>query len=262
MFQTKQQWVAPKWKNALEKTGLLNIEAVAKREFEWFEAPNRRRGGWSGVTRMVLNPNAVPEQRQVLFLKIQQNHFYRAASTCFRKRLTFQREFEALQALTPAVKCLPNLVLYSQWEHNGTQGAIIVTEALEGLQPFDKWLRHARPRETQSTKSILKALQSIATAAREIHLAGWAHFGFYPKHAFIAENANEDYIVRLIDWEKARQPSSSAECSIEDVSRFLRHSTELNNDEKVAYLRYYFQTQTFTSSQKRIIHKMRGVPVI
>ena len=263
MFKIKQQWIAPEWEEALKQADLLNIEALTTREFDWFEEPNRRRGGWSGVTRIVLNPEAAPQDQQAVFLKIQQNHFYRAPSTFFLKRLSFAREFDALQALAPVVSCIPNLLQFAQWEHDGNRGSVIMTEALEGLQPFDQWLRKqenaAAPHQSEP---IRKALQSIASAAREVHNAGWAHFGFYPKHAFIRKDENGNYTTCLIDLEKARQPLRSSQCTIEDVSRFLRHSPELNNQEKVEYLRAYFQTDTFSNSQKRMIRKMRGGPSV
>lgn len=263
MFKIKKQWIAPEWESTLRDAGLLDIESVSKREFDWFEAPNRRRGGWSGVTRIVLNPDAVPEDQKAVFLKIQQNHFYRAPSTFFLKRLSFAREFDALQALAPVVSCMPNLLQFAQWEQDGNQGSLIITEALEGLQPFDTWLKEQKDSaDTNQSEPILKALQSVASAAREVHHAGWAHFGFYPKHAFIRQDENGDFSTCLIDLEKARQPLRSTQSTIEDVSRFLRHSTELNNEEKVAYLRAYFQTDTFSDAQKRMIGKMHGGPSV
>jgi hypothetical protein len=59
----------------------------------------------------VLNPEAAPEDQQAVFLKIQQNHFYRAASTCSTKKLTFEREFEVLQQLKQATDTIPELAL-------------------------------------------------------------------------------------------------------------------------------------------------------
>ena len=263
MFKIKKLWIASDWESTLRDAGLLDIESVSKREFDWFEAPNRRRGGWSGVTRLVLNPDAAPQDQQAVFLKIQQNHFYRAPSTFFLKRLSFAREFDALQALAPVVSCMPNLLQFTQWQHDGNQGSLIITEALEGLQPFDQWLREQKNAATpHKSEPIRKALQSIASAAREVHNAGWAHFGFYPKHAFIRKDENGNYSTCLIDLEKARQPLRSSQCTIEDVSRFLRHSPDLNNEGKVEYLRAYFQTDTFSDAQKRMIRKMRGGPSI
>jgi hypothetical protein len=66
MFKLKQYWVSPELKPILKSAGLLDIESVSQREFDWFEAPNRRRGGWSGVSKIVLNPEAW-EQSQKLF---------------------------------------------------------------------------------------------------------------------------------------------------------------------------------------------------
>ena len=112
MFKIKQQWIAPEWEDALKQADLLNIESVSKREFDWFEEPNRRRGGWSGVTRLVLNPEAAPQDQQAVFLKIQQNHFYRAPNTFFTKQLTFEREFEVLRQLDIVTDSIPELVLF------------------------------------------------------------------------------------------------------------------------------------------------------
>ena len=263
MFKIKKKWTSPEWENALKDADLLDIEAVSKREFDWFETPNRRRGGWSGVTRIVLNPAAATQDQHAVFLKIQQNHFYRAPATCFLKRLSFAREFDALQALTPVVSCMPNLLLFAQWKHDGNQGSLIITQALAGFEPFDHWLKKQKASaDADQSDSILKALQSIADATRELHHAGWAHFGLYPKHAFIRKDENGNYTTRLIDLEKARRPLLSSQSTIEDVSRFLRHSKQLNDPEKVDYLRAYFQTNTFSVAQKRMIHKMRGAPKV
>ena len=116
-----------------------------QREFDWFEAPNRRRGGWSGVTRLVLNPDAAPQDQQAVFLKIQQNHFYRAPSTFFLKRLSFAREFDALQALAPVVSCYAKLTaIHPMATRRQSRLTDLLLKALEGLQPFDQWLREQK----------------------------------------------------------------------------------------------------------------------
>ena len=158
---------------------------------------------------------------------------------------------------------MPNLLQFAQWKHDGNQGSLIITEALEGLIPFDQWLKKQKDSaDSDQSESILKALQSVASAARELHNAGWAHFGFYPKHAFIRKDEDGHYTTCLIDLEKARQPLRSSQSTVEDASRFLRKATELNNEEKVAYLRAYFQTDTFSDAQKRMIRKMHGGPSV
>ena len=116
MFNSKTLHLSKQWRDALNAAGLLDIEAATKRDFNWFEAPNKRRGGWSGVTRIVLNPDAPQSEQQAVFLKIQQNHFYRAANTLLKKKLTFEREFEVLQKLSLCTNNIPELVLFATWQ--------------------------------------------------------------------------------------------------------------------------------------------------
>jgi hypothetical protein len=183
MFKIKDFWFAPEWEDALKSTGLFDIEAVTQRDFDWFEAPKKRRGGWSGVTRLTLNAETTSGEQQAIFLKIQQNHFYRAPSTGFTKQLSFAREFKALQALHAKTSCMPNLLLYAKWQKNKDLGAMIITESLDGWTPFDGWLSEMNQGpidKAQREPQIQQALNSVATAARELHQSGWAHFGFFP----------------------------------------------------------------------------------
>jgi len=63
MFELKQLRVHPKWQAMLRAAGLLNIESVVEREFDWFEAPNRRRGGWSGVMPISRRNSSPPHKK-------------------------------------------------------------------------------------------------------------------------------------------------------------------------------------------------------
>ncbi|MGB9499106.1 MAG: hypothetical protein ACKVE4_05020 [Dissulfuribacterales bacterium] len=67
MFKVEKFQVSQKWETILDDAGLLDIEAVMRREFDWFETPNQRRGGWSGVSRIVLNPDASAEDQEAVF---------------------------------------------------------------------------------------------------------------------------------------------------------------------------------------------------
>jgi hypothetical protein len=62
--------------------------------------------------------------------------------------------------------------------------------------------------------------------------------------------------------EKARRPLRAQQSTIEDVSRFLRHTRELTDAQKISYLKSYFQTDNFTPAQTKLIGKMRGAPKI
>ncbi len=45
-------------------------------------------------------------------------------------------------------------------------------------------------RPTPHKSDLSKGTRIHRKAAREVHNAGWAHFGFYPKHAFIRKDQN------------------------------------------------------------------------
>jgi len=262
MFKIKQQWIAPEWEDALKQADLLDIESVSKREFDWFEAPNRRRGGWSGVTRLVLNPEAAPEDQQAVFLKIQQNHFYRAPNTFFTKQLTFEREFEVLQQLDSVTDSIPELVLFAKWRSGSDVGAILVTKALDGWYPLPDWIHGKKGLTPPDEVTFQRALEAIAKGAREIHQAGWVHLCFSAKHLFIRPKDDGSFESCVIDMEKCRKHLSAAHRTRKDCAHFMRHTPGLTEAHKLNFTKAYFQTDTFSANQKRIIHKMRGGPKV
>lgn len=256
MFRIRELWFHKKWEANLRLAHLLDIESVAHRDLDWFEAPNKRRGGWSGVSRLVLNPDATKAEQTAVFLKIQQNHFYRSWRNCFRKRLTYEREFLAINHLDGLVKGLPKVLLYAQWQEGKNKGCLFVTEALDEWIPLNKWL--SQEPENQQTEQVL---QKLAETLRSMHRHQWAHFGLFQKHVFLRPAVEtKDYAIKLIDFEKSRKTLTQGQSIIEDVSRFLRHSPNLSQQNKIYFLKAYFQTELFSPSQKALIRKMRGAP--
>ncbi|HZV99605.1 MAG TPA: hypothetical protein VFF74_11500, partial [Methylophilaceae bacterium] len=67
-----QTFIAPQHQALLEQNLLDNFERVWTYKAPWFEEPNSRRGGWSGVGRLVLKDTQGNEQG--VFLKRQENH--------------------------------------------------------------------------------------------------------------------------------------------------------------------------------------------
>lgn len=261
MFNLKQLWVSPELKFNLNEAGLLDIEAVSQREFDWFEAPNRRRGGWSGVSKIVLNANAPEAEQKAVFLKIQQNHFYIAPNTYFRKRLTFEREFAAMQALQPHCEAIPQVVMFAKWEVKGDQGCVLITESLDEWNPLGPWLlgKHSEPAPDQET--LHRVLESIAHTAQQINQAGWIHMCFSAKHLFVKEQ-NGRFATRVVDLEKTRKRIGLSRRTVKDCSHFLRHTPKLTDQDKTHFLKAYFRTNHFTHKQKALIQKIRGAPKI
>ncbi|HAV14407.1 MAG TPA: hypothetical protein DCX06_13090 [Opitutae bacterium] len=256
-FELKNLWVSDPWADLLKNAGLLEIESLGDRKFDWFEEPNRRRGGWSGVSRLSLNPDASEAEQQIVFLKIQQNHYYVSWRNLFLKKLSYKREFYAIRELSPITESLPKVVLFTEWKQNGEDYCLIITEALDGWQSLEDFLL-----EEPGHMEIQKVLIQIANSIRTINQARWAHFGLFQKHILIRPKEVNSYEIKLIDFEKARKTLTRNQSIIEDVSRFLRHSKNLSEEFKIYFLKQYFQTEQFTSAQKQLIRKMRGVPKI
>jgi hypothetical protein len=261
-FKLTGKWTNPKVESSLEAAGLLDIESVIKREFDWFEAPNRRRGGWSGVTKIVLNPDAKQSEQIAVFLKIQQNHFYIAPNTCFLKRLTFEREFAAMQALRPHSDAIPQVVMFAKWQENGNRGSILVTKALDEWIPLRPWLLGELDLPLPDKETLHRVLEAIAQTAKEINQVGWIHMCFSAKHLFVKEQLDGIFAVRVVDLEKTRKRIGQGRRTLKDCSHFLRHTPNLNDSDKTHFLKAYFKTDSFNPTQKALISKMRGAPKI
>ena len=85
-------YVAEPLKPVFDYNGLFGFSDFWNRKIEWFEAPNHRRGGWSGVARSELT---LPDGgRLPVFVKRQANHMTRTWRHPFRGQPTLIREFE------------------------------------------------------------------------------------------------------------------------------------------------------------------------
>ena len=67
-----KQYKSEQWQEILAFNDLDTYEKIWALKAEWFEEPNERRGGWSGVSRIELK---LPSGGCVgAFLKRQENH--------------------------------------------------------------------------------------------------------------------------------------------------------------------------------------------
>ena len=256
MFKLEEIHVAPEWEQQLSAAELLDIESLTTREFDWFERPNKRLGGWSGVSRLLLNPDAAKDEQIALFLKIQNNHCYRTIGNGFKKRLTFEREMDAFEALK-TLDVLPELLLFAKWRTaEGDVGSLIITKELKGFVELEDWLKTIRSTQSQPDSAIRKALSAVADATRAMHATGWAHFAYKPKHVFISTESEPKHRIRLIDFERARRPLRAKTFVTEDLSRFLRHIHYLSREQKLQFLLDYFQVESFSPSQQRLVDQL------
>ncbi|PTT82476.1 InaA protein, partial [Pseudomonas sp. HMWF005] len=108
---------------------------------EWVEEPNVRRGGESGVQRVV------GRDGQLLYAKRQTGHIYRSWLHPFG-RPTVLRELDALTGVSKLGVRVPQIVFCgTQPDPQHKWRALLVTKSLDGFQELEHWLASAGGRD-------------------------------------------------------------------------------------------------------------------
>jgi|GEM_PF-2013202 hypothetical protein len=259
-FKIKKFYISDKWKPLLCQAGLADPQSFALQKFDWFEEPNERRGGKSGVCRIVLNPDFPREAQKAVFFKIQQNYSFRAFNKFFTKQLTFVREFEANRKVAAILPHTPEILLFCTWKSGRDKWAALITKELASWIQLAGWLKGENGIEPPHEQIFLKILGAAAETSRRLNDAGWVHMGFSAKHIFIRPGADNSFETCVIDFEKCRKHPNPAYRTLKDCSHFMRHTPGICDEHKLYYLKAYFKTESFTRAQLRLIKKMPGAP--
>ncbi len=127
-------FVSAKYAQLLRNNQLDTFEKVWSRKVDWFEEPNERRGGWSGVGRIVIEQD---NQTFGAFLKRQDKH----CRTSWRHPVhgvpTFQREFEMMRYLEVHGVLAPEVMLFGR-NPNGDLKTTLLTKELAGFVPLEE----------------------------------------------------------------------------------------------------------------------------
>ena len=205
--------------------------ALWAKKMDWFEAPNVRRGGWSGVGKATItgvNGEVLP-----VFIKKQQNHGRRTLLHPFKGEPTFRREFANLRFLADHQFLAPEVVLYAESAVEGQMAAVLMTRALDS-QPLDDYLK---------SSSATRALTiKIAQEMRRFHDLGMVHRALYPKHIFIKTDG--DLQVAVIDLEKARHVHWRWYATFFDLAALHRHTKYVRRTLRLRFFLSYMQQET------------------
>ena len=221
---------------------LADFDAIWRSEIVWFEPPNKRRGGFSGVGSIMLKehaPQANNHGVQRFFVKKQQNHGRKSWKHPIAGEPTFRREFNNLIFLQQHNIGAPKVVYYA--ENISAKQAILITENLTDFVPMDT-IDLAHLNQTQQYNLVQKA----ALEVKRLHHAGLVHRALYPKHIFVknaqsTENSAPE--IAFIDLEKARFSPLAWYRAYFDLAAFTRHATSWNNENKDLFINTYFAKQ-------------------
>ena len=212
-------------RSELQHHQLAGFDALWSLATDWHEAPNERRGGWSGVSRHLLDDGSA------MFVKRQEDHLCRTLRHPLSGIPTFYREYRNILRLQRHAIGTLEALYYGDRRKGGHWQAILVTRALDDFSSLDDW-NVANPQPTARQRQSLIA--AIASACARLHRQRLQHSCLYGKHVFVRRSpskpeAYEEDDVRLIDLEKLRRGISRARAGAHDLDQLRRHTSGWND---------------------------------
>lgn len=221
------------WQQIFEDNGLAHFDNLWALDTDWFENPNYRRNGWSGVIRHELKTdNGTIE----VFIKRQENHNCRTLLHPFRGIPTYRREMQNIIRLTKAKIPSLNLVYYGERKIDGKDQAIIITEALLNYQSLESFFADKDNRV--HADQINNLMKITAALLFNMHAAHFRHGSLYPKHLFINQALDD---VRIIDLERLKRLPFQTLAIKADMERLIRRHRPIPATAMKALIAGYLQ---------------------
>ena len=234
-----QDYSSDEWPTTAAGNGLDSFESIWALDIGWFEEPNIRRGGWSGVSRMEVM--LADGRHEGIFIKRQQNHVTRTWRYPLRGITTFRREFENLMKLMSFGVPTLEVLYFADRQVNDDRRSILISRELEGYSSFENcmtyWSRHGMP-DRSVRREIIGRLAAIA---RHMHSHRMQHNSFLPKHVFIGER-DGSMDIRLIDFEKSKFRLTREQAMLRDMDTFNRRAPGLKRTDRLRFLLAYHET--------------------
>jgi len=225
-----KHYIAEKWQDILVFNDLDSPGKVWALQADWFEKPNRRRGGWGGVSRIEIKLPLVGKVG--MFLKRQEDHITQTVSHPIKGFSTFARKFDVIRKFQQYGIPTLDVVFFEEWKESGHQRAFIMTEELVGYIPLssDAYKMGAKLLSTDKQKIDL---------FKKLSLLMHQHNCFYPKHVFAKQLPEGGVDLRVIDLEKAKKLFTKNNAVYRDLDTFLRHSNGWSHDDKLEFFKVH-----------------------
>lgn len=247
-------FISPERQQLLEANQLGTPGEVWGLQAEWFEAPNIRRGGWSGVCRLGV---PLPEGGELgLFLKRQENHQRFCWRHPVRGEPTFVREFRMLRYLQLHGVPAPLPVFFASTVTDGNSRGMLMTEELSGYRPLDVVVRELFADGPPPVKVQRRLLRTVAQVVRRLHSVGVQHSALYPKHLFVRMHDDADPEVALIDLESARVTYLSRLRTVRDLDSLNRRSRYWSRSARLYFLLQYLGLDKLDDQARRLCRRL------
>lgn len=256
-----QTFIAPQHQALLEQNQLDSFDQIWNYKTSWFEEPNSRRGGWSGVGRLVLKDAQGKEQG--VFLKRQENHQRRTYLHPFQGEPTFACEFKMMRYLASQGVPVPTPMFFSQHGRGEKAQAILITEELLHFTPLETVTEELFLSARAGISTRRSILRGVASTVKKMHAAGIQHRSLYPKHLFVRMTIKNDPEVVVIDLEKSRRKLVPPLRTIYDLATLNRHAKYWSRTERLYFFKHYMGLRHLTPWAKflcRLIYKRSHRP--
>jgi hypothetical protein len=252
-MNTMRDYANSDWKSVAPARGLDSFESIWALDIGWFEEPNERRGGWSGVSRYEIE---MPDGRRAgIFIKRQQNHTTRAWLHPFKGITTFRREFQNLMKLQAYGVPTLEVLYFAERRVGGDRRAILISRELEGYASLEDcmhyWGQHGLPEKAVWQETI----QRISAVARKMHRHRMQQNCFLPKHVFIGERDGR-MDIRLIDFEKAKRRWTTESALVRDLDTFNRRTPGIRTTDRLRFLLAYHEQDRVNARVRKTWNKL------
>lgn len=236
-------FVSEKYSQLLQKNQLDTFENVWSRKVDWFEEPNERRGGWSGVGRVTLEQ--ADGSSVGAFLKKQDNHQHKSWSHPIHGIPTFEREFIMMRYLAAHAVNAPEVMLFGRNPAGGYKTTLL-TKELAGFIPLEDLTRQIFAKTRPLLQEQNKILQAVAGYTSQLHAVKVQHRSFYPKHLFVNLTNPNGVQVAAIDLEKSRINPFALLRTLMDLAALNRHAEHWSRSRRMYFYLHYLGLKRLT----------------
>ncbi|MGR9074494.1 MAG: lipopolysaccharide kinase InaA family protein [Gammaproteobacteria bacterium] len=253
-----KDFMAPGWREILEYNGLGTFDALWQLQTDWFERPNKRRGGWSGVARIFLK---TPEGGEVnVFLKRQENHLTKSLTPSIFGVPTFEREFRNIMLFR--AKKLPTVepVYFAKRREDDDVRAILITKELKDFKPLIAFDLLEKNGPLSDRKKRILLIQTVAEVVRNMHKHRLQHNCLYFKHVFV-KLQNGEWDIRVIDLEKLKWRFIRDDAMIRDLYSINRRAMKLGwkVSDKIRFLKAYLREEKLSQKAKKVWRNVEAI---
>lgn len=246
-------FISAKHSQVLQDNQLNTFDKVWNCQVNWFEEPNERRGGWSGVGRIAIKQD--DGSLMNAFLKKQDNHCRTSFLHPLKGVPTFQREFEMLRYLNQQGVRVPEVLLFGR-NPSGDLKTTLMTKALDGFIPLEVLTEELFGDNHANFSSQRAVIKAVASFTRQLHAVKVQHRSFYPKHIFINMTNADAPEVAVIDLEKSRIKWFPVLPSLVDLSTLNRHARYWSKSRRMFFYLQYLGLKRLTPYAKWLCRRI------